>query len=55
MLSNKILYDELKALIIDEYKARNLPTSSEKEVKVIIEDAKREAKIELLEKILELK
>ena len=59
MLSNKILYDELKVLIIEEYMEEHFPNggilTTEKEKQLNINNAVRKAKIELLEKILELR
>ena len=59
MLSSKVLYDELKALIIEQYMEEHFPKggilTTEKEKQLDINNAVREAKIELLEKILELR
>lgn len=58
MLSSKVLYDELKALIIKEYELKFFPKSKknkEEEDKELLELKIMQTKIELLEKILELR
>lgn len=58
MLSTKVIYDELKALVIKEYTEKHFPKellTTEQEKQSLIDNAVRKAKIELLEKILELK
>ena len=58
MLSSKVLYDELKSLIIKEYELKFFPKSKktkEEEDKELLELKIMQTKIGLLEKILELK
>jgi len=58
MLSTKVIYDELKALVIKECMEEHFPKellTTEQEKQSLIDSAVRKAKIELLEKILELK
>lgn len=60
MLSTKTIYDELKALIIEQYMEEHFPKSKEllttdQEKQQLVNDAVRKAKIELLERILEVR